>query len=165
MLCCAQSIRCIWLFVTQWPAACQDPLSVGFSSQEYWSEFPWWLVKTSLPLDGSPLTGGNELRSSQSQHNAAPCPWHSGCANPSSLSECGESVVVGWHRRRLLTPPLWPSVSSLDAWFRFPHLFNENNTSVFSKYCLVMIKSTASAANYWDSNPTASVTIDLGKFS
>ena len=28
------------LFVTPWPVAHQDPLSMGFSRQEYWSRFP-----------------------------------------------------------------------------------------------------------------------------
>ena len=31
---------CVQLFVTPWTAACQAPLSVGFSWQEYWSELP-----------------------------------------------------------------------------------------------------------------------------
>ena len=30
----------VWLFVTPWTVTCQTPLSMGFSSQEYWSEFP-----------------------------------------------------------------------------------------------------------------------------
>ena len=31
---------CVWLFVTLWTSACQAPLSVGFSRQEYWSGLP-----------------------------------------------------------------------------------------------------------------------------
>ena len=30
----------IWLFVTPWTVAHQDPLSMGFSRQEYWSGLP-----------------------------------------------------------------------------------------------------------------------------
>ena len=30
----------IWLFVTPWTIACQDPLSMEFSRQEYWSGLP-----------------------------------------------------------------------------------------------------------------------------
>ena len=30
-----------WLFVTQWPVACQAPLSMGFSRQENWSGLPF----------------------------------------------------------------------------------------------------------------------------
>ena len=30
----------VWLFVTLWTVAHQAPLSMGFSSQEYWSELP-----------------------------------------------------------------------------------------------------------------------------
>ena len=37
-LCC---LSCIQLFVTLWTAACQAPLSKGFSRQEYCSGFPF----------------------------------------------------------------------------------------------------------------------------
>ena len=30
----------VQLFVTPWTVACQAPLSMGFSKQEYWSELP-----------------------------------------------------------------------------------------------------------------------------
>ena len=33
-------LSCIRLFVTLWTVACQFPLSMGFSRQEYWSGFP-----------------------------------------------------------------------------------------------------------------------------
>ena len=36
---CAQSLSCVWLFATTWTAACQAPLSMGFSRQEYWAGF------------------------------------------------------------------------------------------------------------------------------
>ena len=29
------------ILVTPWTAACQAPLNIGFSRQEYWSEFPF----------------------------------------------------------------------------------------------------------------------------
>ena len=32
------SLSCVWLFVMLWTVACQDPLSMGFLRQEYWSE-------------------------------------------------------------------------------------------------------------------------------
>ena len=36
----AQSLSCLWLFVIPWTVACQAPLSMGFSRQEYWSGLP-----------------------------------------------------------------------------------------------------------------------------
>ena len=33
----AQLLSCVQLFVTLWNVACQAPLSMGFSGQEYWS--------------------------------------------------------------------------------------------------------------------------------
>ena len=33
-------LRHIWLFVTLWPIACWDPLSMKFSRQEFWSGLP-----------------------------------------------------------------------------------------------------------------------------
>ena len=37
---CVQSLRHIQLFAILWTVACQDPLSMGFSRQEYWSGLP-----------------------------------------------------------------------------------------------------------------------------
>ena len=37
----AQSLSFVQLFVTLWTVAYQDPLSMGFSKQEYWSELPF----------------------------------------------------------------------------------------------------------------------------
>ena len=38
---CAQTLSCIWLFVTPWTTVCQAPLIMGFSWQEYWSGVPF----------------------------------------------------------------------------------------------------------------------------
>ena len=43
------------LFTILWTVACQAPLSMGFSSQEYWSGFPW------LPLGDLPNPGMEPL--------------------------------------------------------------------------------------------------------
>ena len=37
ILCCAKSLSHVWLFVTLWTVACQAPLSMEISRQEYWS--------------------------------------------------------------------------------------------------------------------------------
>ena len=37
---CAQSLSPVRLFATLWTVACQTPLSMGFSTQEYWSGLP-----------------------------------------------------------------------------------------------------------------------------
>ena len=38
---CVQSISCVRFFATPWTVACQAPLSMGFSRQEYWSGLPF----------------------------------------------------------------------------------------------------------------------------
>ena len=38
---CSQSLSCVQLFVTSWTIACQGPLFMGFSRQEYWSRLPF----------------------------------------------------------------------------------------------------------------------------
>ena len=35
------SVSCVWLFGTPGTVACQSPLSLGFSRQEYWSGLPF----------------------------------------------------------------------------------------------------------------------------
>ena len=47
----AQSLSCVWLFVTSWTGPCSAPLSMEFSRQEYWSGSPF-------PTPGSFLTQG-----------------------------------------------------------------------------------------------------------
>ena len=37
----AKLLHCVWLFATLWTAACQAPLSMWFSRQEYWSGVPF----------------------------------------------------------------------------------------------------------------------------
>ena len=58
---CAQSLSCVQLFMTPWTGACQAPLSMGFSRQEYWSGFPF-LTPRDLPNPGiksvSPIWAG-----------------------------------------------------------------------------------------------------------
>ena len=41
----------VWLFAAPWIVACQAPLSMGFSRQEYWSGFPC-LPAGDLPSPG-----------------------------------------------------------------------------------------------------------------
>ena len=36
-----QTLSCVQLFVTPWTTACQSPLSMQFSRQEYWSGLPF----------------------------------------------------------------------------------------------------------------------------
>ena len=53
MLCCAPSLN-VWLFATPWTVACQAPLSMGFSKQEYWSGLPF-PPAGDLPQPGTEL--------------------------------------------------------------------------------------------------------------
>ena len=50
---------------TPWTAACKAPLSMGFSRQEYWSEFPF-------PSPGDLPNPGVELRSPPLQADSLP---------------------------------------------------------------------------------------------
>ena len=47
----------VWLFVTSWTIACQAPLSMGFSRQEYWSGL-------SCPSPGDLADAGNQTLAS-----------------------------------------------------------------------------------------------------
>ena len=49
-----QSFSHVWLFETPWTVACQAPLSMGFSRQEYWSMLPF-LPSGDLPNSGMKL--------------------------------------------------------------------------------------------------------------
>ena len=51
-----KSLRCVQIFVTAWTVACQSPLSMGSSRQEYWSGSPF-------PSSGDLSDPGIETRS------------------------------------------------------------------------------------------------------
>ena len=55
-----KSLSHVWLFATPWTVACQAPLSMGFSRQEYWSRLPF-------PSPGNLSNPGIEPRSSALQ--------------------------------------------------------------------------------------------------
>ena len=66
---CAQSLSHVQLFVTLWTTACQAPVSLEFSRQEYWSGLPF-PPPGDLPDPGieprslvSPAWGGGFLNS------------------------------------------------------------------------------------------------------
>ena len=49
----------VWLFATPWTVACQAPLSMALSKQEYWSELPFpspgdFPVSRALQVDSLP---------------------------------------------------------------------------------------------------------------
>ena len=46
-----QLVSRVWLFMTSWTAACQDPLSVEFSRQKYWSG-SHFLLQGIFPIQG-----------------------------------------------------------------------------------------------------------------
>ena len=60
-----QWFSCVQLFVTPWTAACQAPLSKGFSTQGYWSGYP-------CPPPGDPPNPGIEPRSPSLQADSLP---------------------------------------------------------------------------------------------
>ena len=62
---CATLLSHVQLFATLWTLACQAPLSVGFSRQEYWSRLPY------LPLGDLP-NAGIEPRSPTLQADSLP---------------------------------------------------------------------------------------------
>ena len=62
---CAQSLNHVFLFAALWTAACQAPLSMEFSRQEYWSEFPF-------PSPGDLPDTGTESRSPVLQADSLP---------------------------------------------------------------------------------------------
>ena len=61
----AQSLSCVRLCETPWAIACQAPLSMGFSRQEYWSGLP-------LSFPGNLPNPGIETRSPALQAGSLP---------------------------------------------------------------------------------------------
>ena len=49
--CSVWMLNNVWLFENPWIVACQAPLAMGFSRQEYWSGLPF-LLQGNLPNSG-----------------------------------------------------------------------------------------------------------------
>ena len=64
-MCVCKSLSHVALFVTLWTVACQSPLSMGFSRQEYWSGLPF-------PSSGDLPNPGTEPMSPALQANSLP---------------------------------------------------------------------------------------------
>ena len=60
-----KSLSHVQLFATPWTVACQAPLSVGFSRQDYWTEL-------SFPSPGELLDSGMEPGSPELQTDTLP---------------------------------------------------------------------------------------------
>ena len=93
------------LFATPWTAACQAPLSMGFSRQEYWSELPF-------PPPQDLPNPGIEPRSPALQADALPSEppgKPNGLQGPSDLGResrwIGPLVCCVWSWLKLLEEP------------------------------------------------------------
>ena len=60
-----KSLSCVQLYVTLWTVACQNPPSMGFSRQEYWSGLPF-------PFPGDHPNPGTEPWSPTLQADSLP---------------------------------------------------------------------------------------------
>ena len=78
----------VQLFVTPWTVACQAPLSMGFSRQEYWSGLPF-------PPPGDLPDPGTEPRSPVVQADSLPLRrmWHYFQAVPSRWAGLPYSIM------------------------------------------------------------------------
>ena len=114
----------VWLFVTTWTVACQVPLSMGFSRQEYWS----W---SNLPDPGI------EPRSPT---------FHSGSL-PSEQS--GKALKESWGSLEFITswPELWVNLGPLNCiWYQNKDSLIQNHTLNCST-CSWGWKSTSNIIN------------------
>ena len=75
----------VWLFVTLWTGACQTPLPMGFSRQEYWSGFPC-LPPGDLPKPGiKPGSPALQADSLPLSHRGSPSPITSPPSNQKNV--------------------------------------------------------------------------------
>ena len=69
-----QSLSYVLLFATLWTIACQAPLSVEFSRQEYWSQVPFFFVQGIFPTQGLNLDLLHlQVHSLSLSHLGSPC--------------------------------------------------------------------------------------------
>ena len=84
--CHAWVLSLICLFETLWTVACQAPLSIGFSRQEYWSELPF-------PSPGNLPNPGTEPASTVSPAPQADSLPAESSGKPSVLCQCMSLII------------------------------------------------------------------------
>ena len=139
-------LSCVRLCVTPWTVACQAPLSIGFSRQEYWSGllFP---PPGDLPHQGtelmSPALAGGFFTSSLSQRGS-----YGVAKSPTALSDW----TWGWeHHKGLCCYFIVVSYAfdfCLDILIMYRHLMTPNNICLLklmfpyfnlSLFCVIII--------------------------
>ena len=104
-----KSLSRVRLFATPWTVACQAPLSMGFSRQEYWSELPF-PSPGDLPDPGiEPKSSALQADSLQSESPGNPpkrqslnyvqhfvTPW-TACQSPLSMEFSRQEYWSGYH--------------------------------------------------------------------
>ena len=91
-----------WPFVTSWTIACQVPLCIGFSRQEYWSGLPflfpgdlpnlWKIWATSASLKNPPA----KKKKKKSACNAETWVWSLGWEDPLEKGTATHSSILAW---------------------------------------------------------------------
>ena len=66
------TLSCVWLFAAWWTVACQAPLSMRFSRQEYWNGFPFTLG-IFLIQESNPCLLHCQVNSFPLSHLGSPC--------------------------------------------------------------------------------------------
>ena len=101
-----------WLFTTPWTVACQGPLSMGFSRQEYWSgllfPFPGDLPDPEIE-PRSPALQADSLPSKPPGKPHYPCEHSSNCSLPrSSVHGIFQARVLEWVAMSFSRGSSWP---------------------------------------------------------
>ena len=141
-LCVCELLRCIQFSVTPWTLACQAPLSMGFSMQEYWGGLPF-------PSPGDLPNPGIKPRSPALQTEPPPSNKNIGRM---VLGLCGaQSIsphvpVPGWE---MLLPLFLLSAASLPPRDSFPKLQS-------FMCCFTRLSKSSLLAHYFSFSPLAS---------
>ena len=129
-------LSCVWHFLAHWTVACQAPLSLGFSRQEYWNVLPFptpgYPPKAEIkPVSlASPALAGrffttsttgktssvqfsrsvvsDSLRPHEQQHARPPCP------SPSPRA-CSNSCPLNQWCHPIISPSIIPFSSCLQS--------------------------------------------------
>ena len=121
------SLSCVLLFVTPRTIACQAPLSMGFSRQEYWSGLPF-------PSPGDPPDPGTEPRSPALQADCLPSepprnPDTTAWQHPKlSVSEPQIFISHSWICRLATIDLVQKGWAGLQSWGRNSGLFHRSSS-------------------------------------
>ena len=129
----------VQLFLTPWTAACQAPLSIGFSRQEYWTGLPF-SPTGDLPRDQTQISCNSYVTGRFFTAEPSREPFNISTLLPSAEAQV-QFTSGWWHKRSIRFREIWIGIIPSLIQFVWPsaiYLTSLSHTLLFWKEELIL---------------------------